>query len=59
MVSQSCNMAARCNSDLLPEIPEALCNGCKLTEVKKFEYKLFPIIQDNLLNFGTTDGPMP
>ena len=44
-------MAARCNSDLLTEICEALCNGCKPTEVKNFEYKLFPIIQDDWLNF--------
>ena len=46
-------MAARCNSDLLPEISEALCNGCKPTEIMNCECKLFPITQDDWLNFDT------
>ena len=46
-------MATRCNSDLLTEISEALCSGCKPTEIKHCEYKLFPIIQDDWLNFDT------
>ena len=46
-------MAARCNSNLLPEISEALCNGCKPAEIKNCEYKLFPIMQDDWLNVDT------
>ena len=46
-------MAARCNSHLLTEISEALCNGCKPSEIKNRDYKLFPIIQDDWLNFDT------
>ena len=53
MVSQSCKMVARCNSDLLAEISETLCNGCKPSEIKNCEYKLFPVIQDDWLNFDT------
>ena len=43
-------MAARWNSDLITEISDALCNGCKPTEIKNCEYKMFPIIQDDWLN---------
>ena len=46
-------MAARCNSDLLTDMSEALCNGCKPTEIKNCEYKLFPIRKDDWLNFDT------
>ena len=44
-------MAAHCDSELITEISEALCNGCKPTEIKNCEYKLIPIIQDDWLNF--------
>ena len=47
MVSQSCKMVARCNSDLVAEISEALCSGCKATEIKNCEYKLLPVVQDD------------
>ena len=56
MVSQSYKMAARCNPDLLTEISEALCNGCKPREIKNSEYMLFSIIKDDWLNFDTQMG---
>ena len=40
-------MAARCNSDLLPEISDALCNGCKPTGSRIVNISCFLLFKMN------------
>ena len=47
MVSYHRKMAARCSSNLVKQISEALCDCWKAPEIKNLHHRLFPFTQDD------------